>query len=219
MKGDENVGTVYQMPVVDGNFSAFRVNVQDMNSEQIAMKNTIVSNGLEIVSRILSSTGYTDRIYLAVSDNTDFTFYLDYPSLYMYAKALSSTIYYYHEELPSGIARLSVIPITDYFTSYIGLNADIYSSYNILIDYYNTQEEAYSALFGYSITYHYTNSTVSGPSKAVIGDTVAVSAVPDVDYGITDQSSQIAVTCNDEPVAFSWDASTNRITFTMPDST
>ena len=75
----------------------------------------------------------------------------------------------------------------------------------------------YEDITRYPITYSYSNSTVSGPTEAAVGDTVTVSAVPDVDYGITDQSSQIAVTCNDEPVAFSWDATNQRITFTMPD--
>lgn len=68
----------------------------------------------------------------------------------------------------------------------------------------------------YSITYHYTNSTVSGPSEAAVGDTVVVSAVPDVDYGITDASSQISVTNDDVAVPYTWDAANQRITFTMP---
>lgn len=69
----------------------------------------------------------------------------------------------------------------------------------------------------YPITYSFTNSTVSGPDEAAVGDTVVVSAVPNVDYGITDPTTQIAVTNNDDPVNFTWDASTNRITFVMPD--
>lgn len=71
----------------------------------------------------------------------------------------------------------------------------------------------------YPITYHYTNSTVSGPAEAAIGDTVTVSAVPNVDYGITDPTTQISVTNNDAPVNFTWDAATNTIMFTMPDPT
>ncbi len=71
----------------------------------------------------------------------------------------------------------------------------------------------------YPITYHYTNSTVSGPAEAAIGDTVTVSAFPDTDYGITDPTTQISVTNNDAPVNFTWDAATNTITFTMPDPT
>lgn len=69
----------------------------------------------------------------------------------------------------------------------------------------------------YPITYSYTNATVSGPSEAAIGDTVTVSAVPDVDYGITDASTQILVTNNDVAVPYTWDSVNNRITFTMPD--
>lgn len=68
----------------------------------------------------------------------------------------------------------------------------------------------------YPITYSYSNSTVSGPSEAAVGDTVVVSAVPDVDYGITDASSQISVTNDDVAVPYTWDAMNQRITFTMP---
>ncbi len=71
----------------------------------------------------------------------------------------------------------------------------------------------------YPITYSATNGTVSGPTEAAIGDTVIVSAVPDVDYGITDASSQIIVTNNDVAVPYTWDAANQRITFTMPDPT
>lgn len=69
----------------------------------------------------------------------------------------------------------------------------------------------------YPITYSYTNSTVSGPSEAAIGDTVTVSAVPDNNYGITDPASQILVTNNDVAVEYQWNPSTNTITFVMPD--
>lgn len=71
----------------------------------------------------------------------------------------------------------------------------------------------------YPITYYYTNSTINGPSEAAIGDTVTVTAVPDVDYGITDASTQILVTNNDIAIPYTWDATNNRITFTMPDPT
>lgn len=88
------------------------------------------------------------------------------------------------------------------------------------LDMYSSREEAREALGWYDtypITYHYMNSIVSGPSEAAVGDTVTVSAVPDVDYGITDASTQILVTNNDVTVPYTWDATNNRITFTMPD--
>ena len=69
----------------------------------------------------------------------------------------------------------------------------------------------------YPITYHYTNSTVSGPSEAAVGETVTVSAVPNAGYGITDATTQILVTNNDVAVPYTWDAANNSITFTMPD--
>lgn len=71
---------------------------------------------------------------------------------------------------------------------------------------------------GEPIIYSYTNSSVTGPSTALPGRTVMVSAVPDANYGITDYTSQIAVTNNDVPVNFTWDAATNRIVFIMPGS-
>lgn len=71
----------------------------------------------------------------------------------------------------------------------------------------------------YPITYHYTNSIVNGPSEAAVGDTVIVSVVSDVGYDITDASSQILVTNNDVAVPYTWDATNQRITFTMPDPT
>lgn len=71
----------------------------------------------------------------------------------------------------------------------------------------------------YPITYSYTNSTVSGPSEAAVGDTVTVSAIPDNNYGITDPASQILVTNNDVAVSYNWNPSTNAITFVMPDPT
>lgn len=70
---------------------------------------------------------------------------------------------------------------------------------------------------GLPIIYSYTNSSVTGPSKATAGDTVTVSAVPDNNYGITDPASQILVTNNDIAVPYQWNPSTNTITFTMPD--
>lgn len=70
---------------------------------------------------------------------------------------------------------------------------------------------------GYPITYHYTNSTVSGPTEAAVGDTVVVSAVPDNNYGITDPATQILVTNNDVAVEYQWNPTTNTIMFTMPD--
>ncbi len=71
----------------------------------------------------------------------------------------------------------------------------------------------------YPITYHYTNSTVSGLAEAAVGDIVTVSAIPDVGYDITDASMQILVTNNDIAVPYTWDSTNNRITFTMPDPT
>lgn len=80
--------------------------------------------------------------------------------------------------------------------------------------------EAYQILITgnrFPITYHYENSTVSGPAEAAVGDTVVISAIPNNNYGITDAASQILVTNNDVSVPYQWNQTTNTITFTMPD--
>lgn len=94
------------------------------------------------------------------------------------------------------------------------------TGYEVILDLFESEEAARNALLPvitYPITYSSSNSTVSGPSEAAVGDTVTVSAVPDVGYGITDASTQILVTNNDVAVPYTWDAANQRITFTMPD--
>lgn len=112
--------------------------------------------------------------------------------------------------------ELSETPYNRVFESNIHYVSMVSSEY-----IYATAEEALAALvdpvFYYPITYSSSNSIVSGPSEAAVGDTVTVSAVPDVGYGITDASTQILVTNNDVAVPYTWDAANNRITFTMPD--
>lgn len=106
----------------------------------------------------------------------------------------------------------------DYMYEYTGIYGDI--------THVNSLDELVSAINAYAIKsvddiypiiYHYTNSIVSGPTEATVGDTVIVSAIPDVGYGITDASTQILVTNNDIAVPYTWDATNQRITFTMPD--
>lgn len=113
---------------------------------------------------------------------------------------------------------------TLYYTTLVNMRYTNLPSYTI----YDTDSEILSAaddgnwsgsVISYPITYHYENSTVSGPSEAAIGDTVTVSAVPNNNYGITDPASQILVTNNDVAVSYNWNPTTNTITFTMPDPT
>lgn len=114
-----------------------------------------------------------------------------------------------------------LIQITDSYGTYYKTQYGLGT--NSLVDVYDSLALALEALGIYEplypITYSYTNSTVSGQSEAAIGETVVVSAVPDVDYGITDASTQIIVTNNDVAVPYTWDAVNKRITFTMPDPT
>lgn len=156
--------------------------------------------------------------------------YLNYPNLFLFACSyiagrclwtFNSNTYTKAEFIP----RTVTFNNNEYAMTIGTTSGTYYTGYyaSAVNDKYTSLQEALSAMQiqpiveMYPITYSSTHSTVSGPSEAAVGDTVIVSAVPDVDYGITDQSLQIAVTCNDEPVAFSWDATNQRITFIMPD--
>ena len=97
-------------------------------------------------------------------------------------------------------------------------SAGVFPIYNSVEDIISEADSMFSGV-RYPITYSYTNSVVTGPSEASVGETVIVSAVPNVGYGITDATTQISVTNNDIAVPYTWDAATNRITFTMPDPT
>lgn len=118
------------------------------------------------------------------------------------------------------------LPLTGKRVYEAGFGSGVYSRItNISATVFESKSALFSAMddgnwdIQYPITYHYTNSTVSGPSEAAVGDTVTVSAVPDNNYGITDPASQILVTNNDVAVEYQWNPSTNTITFVMPDPT
>lgn len=157
-----------------------------------------------------SSEGYLS-IYAAAGFNTTFNFY--------------ST-----NDLNTGIfnqtAEIITVDSNSFYFARRGwiYNGGSFSNPELFVELYENEESGLMALsevfsIGYPITYSYTNSTVSGPSRAVVGDTVTVSAVPDVGYGITDASTQILVTNNDVAVPYTWDATNQRITFTMPQPT
>lgn len=132
------------------------------------------------------------------------------------------------------VTNIISLPIGDYNGTFIGVFTSAgYTLTQIEItapfanlDVLSTVEQISNAVvsagiqpipsYEYPITYHYTNSIVTGPSVATVGDTVTVSAVPDNNYGITDAASQILVTNNDVAVEYQWNPSTNTITFTMP---
>ena len=100
-----------------------------------------------------------------------------------------------------------------------------WANFNWEYDIFETQNEAFEFLDNYvpvemyPITYHATNGTVAGPPEAAVGETVVATGTPNANYGITDYTTQISVTCNDIPVPFTFNATTNEITFEMPDPT
>lgn len=68
----------------------------------------------------------------------------------------------------------------------------------------------------YPIQYRSTKcSFPNAPEEAAVGDTVNVDCAFPVGYGAT--QNDIRVTCNGSPLAFSWNGTNKRITFTMPD--
>ncbi len=180
--------------------------------------------GTRVGSYILSSvTGTKAAIGFYTSSH-------GYLSLYIYSGYDSSFTMYCTNDIDTDVLTLSAtITTVDDNSFYVARRGSIYnggsfSNPELFVEAYEDEESGLAALSNafstrYPITYSYTNSTVSGPTEAAIGDTVIVSAVPDVDYGITDASSQIIVTNNDVAVPYTWDAANQRITFTMPDPT
>lgn len=77
-----------------------------------------------------------------------------------------------------------------------------------------------SGSISYPITYNANHCTLSGPEEAAIGDTVEVTVTPDTGYQMPlIPGNLIKLTNNGSPVNFSWDSTTSKITFTMPDPT
>lgn len=161
------------------------------------------NNNQNLIGVVLRTGGrYTEYVYSTSSDNT-----------YVWAEVRGGTVNLVHEafeDLGNGIFRHATIPSTQ---SNVVYTVEVLSS---LVECDNVALNYFGIGTLYPITYSYTNSTTSGPSGAAAGDTVVVSAIPDVDYGITDPTTQIAVTNHESPLNFTWDASTNRITFIMP---
>lgn len=227
------MGQVYSVPNIGVlNYTATTAWVTSLNSQQSAAASVLRNQGLKIFkSTTYQTTGgnsYCPDQYLGANVDGELRVYYNSNGniySYTYKPAMSYKLYYYYYDDRVGNNK--------YFISYVDVQgtgeiADpIVYDYTLNctdLNYYSTSQEAYDALYAYvfpsttyPITYHYINSTVSGPSEAAVGDTVIVSAVPDVGYGITDASSQILVTNNDVAVPYTWDSANNRITFTMPD--
>lgn len=219
------MGTVYTLPVVvplENTWSGW-INQSSATSQQLADYNTVKNNGLNYYyGATLTQNSSIHTLWIVADDvvrvayfkyNTEIVhplFYAVNACNYTTGGTRTSDNYIRctMTALTPGIVEKT--PTGDLITSTIAAGIDVYENYN---DAY----AALSATITYPITYHYTNSAVSGPLEAAIGDTVTVSAVPDVDYGITDASTQILVTNNDVAVPYTWDAANNRITFTMPD--
>lgn len=211
------MGTVYTLPVVTAD--------------------TLIANGMKIATRnetgnyYICGSNIADSKLAAFSDNSALReFYPNFPqgNGFMFVNdAVWDYIYYAGSSSISNIGIVTIMELEYLWPGYDSfvICTDSSASITLLpsIDVFPTDVEAAAALgltIGsrqYPITYHYINSSVTGPLEAAVGDTVTVSAVPDVGYGITDASTQILVTNNDIAVPYAWDAANQRITFTMPD--
>lgn len=221
MKGGVNVGTVYILPVINDIIAGQNAG-STLSSPYNTLYNSINNSGLYVGVTYEFIHNYNIDLYMASNNSGDrFAAWTHDDGIISYAWKFSSN---------SGVIGMARTWPSTGWKEYVGrAHTESYDIYrppdlkdngSIAIDLFDSEEEALRALgiiTTYPITYSYTNSTVSGPSEAAIGDTVTVSAVPDVGYGITDASTQILVTNNDVAVPYTWDATNQRITFTMPD--
>lgn len=191
-------------------------------------RNSLLSDGLLFSKGIIWGTTGTERgqayrtqnVYIGA--NVEGVYLAAYPfTAAEYPSVAHRTVICSYRPVTCYLTPSDFVDVSDFGSSNVPYFGEINTN-NLANNVYVYQSLAelqadFVRLYGYyPITYSFSNSTVSGPSEATVGDTVTVSAVPDVGYGITDASSQIFVTNNDVAVPYTWDAVNNHITFTMP---
>ncbi len=216
MKGGESMGQIYPVNSV-GTLVFDNITFSSLTSFNSAQR-----NAYDIV--IGRGTVYDVNIVGAIATDIPGSYWGVYVSgnSYSVGTNFNSGIYLYDAYHNSSFSSCGVSKVFhDTVEVVIGSPRPIAGLPGGIVPYSSESElrAALSNLVRYPITYHYTNSTVSGPAEAIVGDTVTISAIPDVGYGITDASTQILVTSNDIAVPYTWDATNNRITFTMPNPT
>lgn len=209
------MGIVYNVPVITtipsttGGYKSYN----DLTSEQKAIVDNI-SSGLHFANYDFGYVLHYD--YYFASDMTTFAgCQISTNEIYLGFYGTEVTLVRLSKK-SEGTYSIGIIHINGYHEIDDKPNGTV----TFLLNGFSSKEEVRNALVPqvtYPITYSYSNSVVNGPSEAAVGDTVTVSAVPDVGYGITDASTQILVTNNDVAVPYTWDAVNQRITFTMPD--
>lgn len=223
MKGGKRMGILYDVPVVTGTTllsNGFKIGTRNVNGNDVVIGSSVSGSKVAFFNSDDIIYNYNSNIPLG-----------SYGAIVWNANLFDLIIYVGSYDT-SAINYVSAVdrdwikpPYTTMISQYLNIGTVYQDEITLLssLDKYATSSLAANALglrfpqSQYPITYHYTNSTVSGPSEAAVGDTVTVSAVPDVGYGITDASTQILVTNNDVAVPYTWDAANQRITFTMPD--
>lgn len=231
MKGGESVGTIYLLPVIENlSFNNFTDgSYSNLDSQQLYAYNTLINSGKLIYDGVanINAPTRTAKFYSGATGTVYFAYFkglnggVEVGNVVIYARTPS--IRFVARNTSDGLYSIEKVVYEEgyYYVSSVSYTP-LQSFVNAGIDYYETRQAAEEAMSDYiavyyPITYQYTNSTVSGPSEAAVGDTVTVSAVPNNNYGITDPASQIFVTNNDVAVAYDWNPTTNTITFTMPD--
>ena len=59
------MGTVYTIPQVTGEFTSFYSSISNMTDAQRAMRDNIVGNGIELLSRVMKNYDRIDYCYYA----------------------------------------------------------------------------------------------------------------------------------------------------------
>ena len=222
MKGGENVGSL--MPIPKVNVPDYDVPLEFVDSFPANINDiytTIMNGGIPIIN----GTNSGGTLYYAV-----IALNVDGGMVGIYGRDRSYYVGYCYPEdcLMYEATRRNTNPSKMLHNPVNSTGGYTISNYEQLLTLppnlspYSTRQELEEALSNYysklyPITYSYTNSVVSGPAEAAVGETVTVSATPDIGYGITDASTQILVTNNDVAVPYTWDATNQRITFTMPE--
>lgn len=215
------MGELIPIPkIVIPDYSVTEEFTNNFTGNALIAHNTIMEQGVAIIDGTTESANYyLGKIALNIAGGmvgiygTSRNYYVGYcypANCYLYEGSIRnySPRYFLHNpQLSTGGYHIysyqqatTLPPNLSPYSSYAELEAALSSYYSEL----------------YPITYSFTNSIVNGPEYAVVDETVIVSAIPNIGYGITDASTQILVTNDDVSVPYTWDAQSNRITFTMP---
>ena len=216
-------------------------------SSSTVMYNSLVSQGYfgwstsPYSRRVMCFNGYTEFVWVETTTTNinDFNSIFDIsltssvpfmgilfsnkPGEYQLANNQSGTIY---PTIVGDTVKERTIHGHRYYCGHVSTNnTGVFSEFTGIynVSPFSTIDLALNAISikpigGYSITYYPTNVTLDpAPPEAIVGDTVTVGVSVPAGYTIRDPSSNIVVRNNGIIVPHTWDASSSRFTFTMPD--